>query len=206
MFRRGVWKTITPFNGLEVEGESWRITVQLQHEVVFLFVSPSQPPSPPCGCSRTHCTTSRAPRTTVTLLMNFSITALRAGDTVAVVHGILFHFCWHPSVSVVARVLPALHRTAWLVGNWQDDRQVKLHEKGARSLRTDKRSIDPVIAVVSMTSGSRGAWAEHAQTLEGRDPPSDGAAGDIFLTHARGPGCLVFELHKHVGNMSLHWL
>ena len=37
-----------------------------------------------------------------------------------------------------------------LVGNWQDDRQVKLHEKGARSLRTDKRSIDPVIAVVSM--------------------------------------------------------
>ena len=78
------------FQRLEVEGESWRITVQLQHEVVFLFVSPSQPPSPPCGCSRTHCTTSRAPRTTVTLLMNFSITASRAGDTVAVVHGILF--------------------------------------------------------------------------------------------------------------------
>ena len=70
------------------------------------------------------------------------------------VEGILFHYCWHPSVSVVTRVLPALYRTARLVGNWQDDRQVKLHEKGARSLRTDKRSIDPVIAVVSMTSGS----------------------------------------------------
>ena len=79
--------------------------------------------------------------------MNFCITASWTGDTVAVVHGILFHYFWHPSVSVVTRVLHALHRTARLVGNWQDDRQVKLHEKGARSLRTDNRSIDPVIAV-----------------------------------------------------------